>query len=109
MTTETLTLSAWLLERIAAWEKVAERAGSFTPWDEDFQNDNYGHLTVQPSVILAVCKAHRAIVEDLAELVDYDRDKFIVSPDVLAVAWRTLRALASVYADAPGYREEWAG
>lgn len=76
-----------------------------------------GHIARQdPAHVLAVCKAHRAIVElhrgchvcpsghgvgytdhsdgsDMGEGVD-------VCP--------TLRALATIYADRPGWREEWA-
>jgi hypothetical protein len=99
MTTETRSLTAWLLECIAADEKAADGAGSFTPWDRDFQRDNYGHLTVQPSYVLATCAAHRAIVERADGPVAH------AGQDIERRA--TLRDLASIYADREGY-ERWA-
>lgn len=107
-----MTLTEFLLARIGEDEAVAEKAGSFTPWEEAFQRDNYGHLTVQPTRVLAECAAKRAIVDaawndhlriegewgmcrgqdELQALDDY--------PDAVT-------AMAEVYADHPDYRAEW--
>lgn len=108
MTTSTLTLTDFLLARIAEDEAAAEKAGSFTPWDRDFQNDNYGHLTVQPSRVLATCKAHRAIVglhSSGAPMCSWTHDSNDLHDDYICP---TIRALASIYADHPDYRSEWA-
>lgn len=47
---------------------------------------------------LAECQAKRRIVEDCAE---YE------GPETDGLNWRTLHALAAVYADHPDYLEEW--
>jgi len=127
MTTDTLTLTDFLLARIAEDEAMAEKAGSFTPWTDVFQNDNYGHLTVQPSRVLAECKAKRQIVRlGPSECSGYaDQDEFnwkhYPDPDYSGhcdgcsasesadSVWRSaLRALASIYADHADFDEAWA-
>jgi hypothetical protein len=103
------SLTEFLLARIAEDEVAAERAGSFTPWDETFQNDNYGHLTIQPARVLAECAAKRRIVEELVLPYIAERRRLMNGqpswgdehPDLL-------RILAAPYADHPDYREEWA-
>lgn len=96
-------LTDFLLARIAEDEAAASKAGSFTPWTATFQNDNYGHLTVQPDRVLGECEAKRRIVEMEPDCA-FDRFQ--------RVAWdyhheTTLRFLALPYADHPDYREEW--
>lgn len=124
MTTQTSTLAEFLLREIAADEAVAEAVlnesnrlnseydlGVAGPedfsWWADFDGGSPS-VSVGPARALAQCKAHRAIVEDLAGLVDYDRDEFIVSPQVEAVALRTLKRMAQPYADRDGFDPRWA-
>ncbi len=112
MTTDTLTLTDFLLARIAEDEALADRAGSFNG-PEAMRNDNYGNLTVQPSRIRAECEAKRAIVElhdRQHECSTYDR-----FGEVDNCTWclgasdcSTICALAAVYADHPDYRGAWA-
>ena len=103
MTTQTATLADWLLARIAEDEAAARRAGSFTPWSETFQNDNYGHLTIQPSRVLAECEAKRLIV-GRHDVVDVTGGcAFCGEP----APCEHLRFLASVYADSPDFQEAW--
>ena len=110
-----MTLTDFILARIAEDEAVASRAGSFAPWSEPFQTDNYGHLTVQPDRVLAECEAKRRIVEwhkPLPGLGGYAAN--------CAGCWedggedgaplypcRNIRWLAAVYADHEDYDESW--
>lgn len=100
MTTETLTLTAFLLERIAEQEARCEGL---------LKSDALPHsLSVRRTlgVALATCKAHRAIVEGHRKAWQPS-----TPPDYMDGVWasedHTLRALASVYADHPAWREEW--
>jgi hypothetical protein len=103
-----VTLTEFLLARIAEDEREADQAGSFTPWTDAFQRDNYGHLTVQPARVLAECAAKRAIVEDLKELeADYkvSHSEFTEARRFQALV--SVARLAAVYADHPDYDETW--
>lgn len=108
MTTETLTITAFVLERLDEWEREANKAGSFTPWDRDFERDNYGQLLVQPGIILATCKAHRAIVEGCRVPLDVHLWEYQDDQDAQELALLTLRALASIWADHDSYDARWA-
>jgi len=130
MTTSTATIAEWLLERIAEDEAVAlaathqKAAGpSHGNWNADSVMLTSGGLIERadrlhiarhdPSRVLATCKVHRAIVES------YQSFAAVRSDDELATRLTAsgatagldfaLRALASIYRDAPGFREEWAG
>lgn len=155
MTTQTLTLSAFLLERIAEDEAVA-LAATPGPWDtwanaKASYVESVGTLEVpplplvrsmrtpdhdadiahiarnDPARVLAECKAKRAIVEAHPIItgprilpVDtsgtnygcetcHALDKTHADSYVEAIGYcDTLRALASVYAADPAWREEWA-
>ena len=118
-------LTDWLLACIAAEESAAnavengpgeiqrtyyDRLGVSTS-DGEFHR---AYLTIDPARVLAVCKAHRAIVEGHTPKhgecrVCFDRD-YCTAGDYVFEDWPcpTLRAIASIYADRPGWREEWA-
>lgn len=109
MTPATQTLAAWLLEQIAADEAVARgRLALVASVPEcermaaqavrDLLPRLPGEDASDPAHVLAVCEAHRRIVN----VARYAPD----GPD----GWgfrRTLRALAAIYADRDGWREEW--
>ena len=121
------TLTEFLLARIAEEEAVAERAGSFTPWTEPFQHDNYGHLTIQPARVLQECEAKRKIVEAHPLVTERSRLAAVWTGPTPGVACETcggnpvdsralledigpcdtLLALATVYSDHPDFRDEW--
>jgi hypothetical protein len=135
MTTETQTLTAWLLERIAEDEAVALAAGadgaaSWTVPDpiresgrvvSDRATVTYdeGSPTAEdathiarndPARVLATCKAHRAIVEE------YVKEQWVIEQGHRtdwtmagqAARETTIRALASIYADHESFDPRWA-
>lgn len=120
-------LTEWLLACIAEDETVAKAAqenstGGGRWWVDGpaeksrkfwvyATGEKFAHVQIadhiarhDPAHVLAVCKAHRAIVEAAREyspeLEHGDNGEWAF--DV------TLRAIASIYADRPGWREEWA-
>lgn len=105
-----MDLSEFLLARIAE-----DEAG----YRDEFY---YGYLDVRER-LLAVCEAHRRIVElhhpspeydtQACVLCQWDRDcdsPVFAPDDDPEWLWPcpTLRALAAIYADHPDYRSEWA-
>lgn len=110
MTTETLTLSQFLLERLSEDEAKARHAGADAMighrWKhapEDVYNEIQAATIANSRRVLATCKAHRAIVEYhgseiLGICQEYDGDSY---------PCRTLRALASIYVDHADFRAEW--
>lgn len=116
MTTDTATLTDWLTQQLDADEAEINRGRSHNGGGT-YANDNYGCLLVDPAHVLAQVAAHRAIVEmhreHYVEWVDVEGDD--------RFAWSctsgcdpedgypcpTLRALAAIYADRDGWREEW--
>lgn len=109
------TPHAFILARVSEIEAEAERASSFTPWTDDFQRDNYGHLTIQPTFVLGWCAALRAVVElhgsdridrclsCLTDRVGYSDDWM---PDDHPCS--TLRALAAIWSTHADYDARWA-
>lgn len=108
--TQTLTLTDFLLQRIAEDEAEVQNAlalhGSGTTW-------RLGHA-LDPARMLAECEAKRRIVKGLTQdaptLHDGMREK--VERGAVEWAWSvaregTLANLALPYADHPDYREEW--
>jgi hypothetical protein len=61
-TVNTMTLTEFLLARIAEDEAAAERGRSHNGGGT-FANDNYGYLLVQPARVLAECAAKRQAIE----------------------------------------------
>lgn len=143
-------LTEWLLACIAEDEAVAREVqayarqrygaaeGESLATSTEVQSDD-GWLTVGPAHVLAVCKAHREIVElhkawpvlvemplafdgPTPALGDVNAMTFRMTQQL---AWQTeqqyrerfgtepptapmIRSLATIYADRPGWREEWA-
>ena len=98
MTAATLTLTGFLLARIAEDEAAARASG----WDGpcyECQGASGGVMEFDPTRVLAECEAKRRIVALIREAqvrgMDEDHDPYV------------LRALAAVYADHPDYRTEW--
>lgn len=102
MTTATLTLTAFLLARIAEDEERAQfvhtqqgQIGDHQPASDGYQwHDEYDILYVPPARVLAESEAKRRIVEWMCAWQADVRDE-------------GLRLLALPYADHPDYREEW--
>jgi len=121
MTTRTLTLTEFLLARIAEDEASARESYEAVP--PAF--GAYGrlmlaaidYLIVDPDRVLAECEAKRRIVEWCSErdqvyigtfATDIPREKdFVPGALVHQTDAITLRFLALPYADHPDYREEW--
>ena len=104
MSDGTLTLTDFLLARIAEDEAVANNVRP----DELYQDRRglgFGEemgsplIVVSSGRVLAECAAKRRIVEREADTLARYPGNFH--------ARVTLRDLAAVYADRPGYREEW--
>lgn len=94
--TQTLTLTEFLLARMA--EDEADVAATTHP-DQQFGTPWHWRSRAR---VLAQCAAHRRIVERLTcpEAPDCgDHDCMTIDED--------RRLLASVYADHPGWRDEW--
>jgi hypothetical protein len=141
MTTGTQTIAEFLLEQIAADEAVARAAAHLSDgggrwwvdgpaaqsgkhWiyatGEKFNDREIADFIAHqdPAHVLAVCEAHRRIVElhvedeGVCRVCQWDRDcdqpVYTHNDDP---AWLypcpTLRALAAIYADRDGFREEW--
>ena len=82
-----MNITEFLLARIVEDEAEAG-SGWSTLGDTRWDRDNYGRTMLTPSAILAECAAKRAII--------------VYSPP------KTLQYLAAVYAEHPGYQQEWA-
>lgn len=124
MTTETITLSSFLLDRIDDDEAMARtvRPDEYLNTRDDSElgsADAGGYETcrITSGRVLAECAAKRAIVDLHAA---YPTPQVMVygtitacsecgSVDDSPVEWPcpTLRNLAAVYADSPEFREEW--
>jgi hypothetical protein len=105
------TLTDFLLARIAEDEERAKMARGWQtgsrhegqPLDWSIHMDRWS-----PDRVLAECAAKRRTVEAVHPVVEYESYE---GPDYYGgteACETTLRALASVYADHPDYREEWA-
>lgn len=102
---ETLTLTEFLLARIAEDEQDAE----CVLWD-----NGQGNVESYESRVLAECDAKRRIVEEwrraeslidtLTQADQPDVDEWEAQSRALEVV---LRTIAAVYADHPDYNEEW--
>jgi hypothetical protein len=95
MTTDTLTLTDFLLARIAQDERAARKLA---------ETDRRPALSLattinHPERLLAECAAKRAIVERAA-LANEGNDRLCLGDTVLT-------ELAAIYADHDDYRDEW--
>lgn len=116
------TLTEWLLEQIEADEAMARAVltARFGWASVDFHGAECAAHGARwdPARVLAECAAKRAIVEMWAEAVTDDDGtddseetlRFTIDEQhtgVVVALRDVIRALASVYADRPGWQEEW--
>jgi hypothetical protein len=100
-------LAEWFTQIWDEEERLAKRAGDTLTTPEI---DNYGHLTVPSGWMLARIAADRQILAlHAGHPVNLDNEIRCTecTSDQLHYPCRTVRLLASVYAERPGYREEW--
>lgn len=123
-----IDLTAWLLAQIATDERVADRAldvstdlGHQASWSSFAAGDVVDEAIAQieawsPARVLAECEAKRRIVDLHPVVGDNVCDTCVVGMRGYPLVanskperWPcgTLRALALVYADRPGYQEFW--
>jgi hypothetical protein len=108
---QTQTLAKFLLARLAEDEAAQSAADGWHPtaWhraDCDSNSYSVGRCDCDiPARVLAECEAKRRIVElhsgDSDDMCQSYAGNYVYEP------CPTLRALASVHADHPDYREEW--
>lgn len=130
MTSSTLTVTDFLLARIAEDEAAARRSMSPAPWivdgtsvvmrqgstDTTIVNDwqasdgDLAHIARQsPARVLAECEAKRRIVGECGDVIDMER----TSEEDPRYAWtaglarRTLWSLAFPYSDHPDFDDQW--
>lgn len=117
MTTNTLTLTQFILERIAEDEAECAEMVRLYPGDVQgtFWYGNGDDIDIRVGVArgIATCKAHRAIVEHHAPLpfADDPTKHYCRICDESIGGWfpcDTLRDLASIYADHPAFDSRWA-
>jgi hypothetical protein len=108
VTTATTSLAAWLLAQIEAdeaWARAAAAEGFV------FTAPSGGKVAIVPvGHVLATCAAHRRIVELHVADIDPNWDPACSEDDYglrTPDECQELRALASIYADRAGWREEW--
>jgi hypothetical protein len=90
MTTQTLTVTEFVLARIAEDEADADGIDRYRIYDDARWN---------PARVLAQCAAMRKIVERCAQ-VDYAMPSTHLAHGLIA-------ELASIWADHPDFRQEW--
>jgi len=115
MTTDTLPLTTWLLEQIAADEAEARRKGADAMtgyrWKhapENVYQELQGEVLANSRHVLAQCAAHRAIVEK-AERAEAAFDQQInpaTSTAVMAML-EVVTMLLPIYADHPDFDPSW--
>lgn len=115
MTTDTLTLTQFLLREIAADEEAARAVIADEPrwdnsWTEEYEPDSPSPAARMiarhdPAHVLAVCAAHRSIVEEHSGANDERCQSW--AGNWLDEPCDTLRALATIYADRPGFDPRW--
>lgn len=113
-------LTEWLLACIAEDEAVARHKGADAMTGHRWKHapENV-YQEIQSEVLdncrhaLAVCKAHREVVEAYVDAVsaddnETDTEEHWVTSRVEAELREVVLRLATIYADRPGWREEWA-
>lgn len=117
MTTSTVTLTSFLLARIAEDESVARRTlaeSDLLDWSGRWSDAHglhgpadgpSGHTSVviDPARVLAECEAKRRIVDDYLD----ERSRVPLSLGTLSGFECALEHLACVYADHPDFLQEW--
>lgn len=112
--TETLTLTDFLLARIAEDEAVARephesvRAVRVTDMERVEWDDSCGYARLGLGRILAECEAKRRIVAMHTEVERSINEEWSESEEgEMSAAWAAMTHLAAVYADHPDYDEAW--
>jgi hypothetical protein len=119
--TVTMTLTEFLLARIAEDEAAATSASHHSHLVHDYERDNHGFLWVRTTRVLAECEAKRRIVEEhrpgghLGDAPDEcstcaeGATEHYGDPVWYGQDWpcTTLSLLALPYSDHPDYRSEW--
>lgn len=113
MSTSTLTLTDFLLARLAddeerarfVWSQVDEynKAHRYEEWRLSW-HDEYDLLCIEPDRAIAECEAMRRIVDLHSDIDPCDAHD---GATLTTVDCDTLRILALPYADHPDWREEW--
>jgi hypothetical protein len=98
-TTSTLTVTEFVLARIKEDEAAARVDLDGDAWGNPYSEGTGIELTFTAERVLAQCAAMRKIVEHCVEQAHYTD----TPPDAVF----TIRALASIWADHPDWREEW--
>lgn len=115
-----MCLTEFILARIAEDEEFAN-AASLSWWSEDDLLAAYDALSEDshrmadarlaarhdPARVLAECEAKRRIVDNYSTLRAAEQAGESVAGVATVALHRSLRYLASVFADHPDYREEW--
>lgn len=96
----TVTLTDFILQQIAEDEAAYRAEAAGIEWLTVDGRNLWDH-------VLAVCAAHRRIVEFFAGYSDAGPETPNIG-GILIAEDAALTALASIYADHPGFREEWA-
>ena len=114
MTTDTLTITDFILARVAEDEAVAEQVSN---WDSHLAHELDGFSAnaqrfarhVTPARILAQCKATRAVVEshDGGYIKNVGPLTHECDGSYDSIVCETLTALAAVYVGHEDYRAEW--
>lgn len=111
MTAETLTLTDFLLARIAEDGEWATWAGAAQDAERSrglaFASSLGSSSVTSAGRVLAECEAKRRIIQTMQTAVDQAWQDGDARPVIEHIADRTLRALAAVYADHPEFQEEW--
>jgi hypothetical protein len=116
MTTQTVTLSEFLLARIAEDEAIAIATRDYydaMEWEAGEGSiagpvdgpSGYGVVIIDPARVLAECEAKRRIVEDCVAIIE--GDPYEIDSDGPTHARAMLAALALPYADHPDFQEAW--
>ena len=118
-----MTLTEFLLARIAEDEAAAQNARNHSQMAHDYERDNYGFLWVKTTRVLAECETKRLIVgqhptstewdEGINSCmtcqwdIDCDAPKHDHQRGFGRFPCPTLRILALPYADHPDHQEDW--
>ena len=106
--TVAMTLTEFLLARIAEDEGVARANMTGGPHGTSYRRGVGGSLLVPPARVLAECEAKRRIVAYREQAVREHDVLNLPLTEVRTITYdAVLRALALPYADHPDYLEEW--
>lgn len=105
-------LSAWLLERVAERERLADRMDKSRMHGVESNDEEAWHEAADSNWLRADCESKRRIISDVIPEVNGMDDRIesewghgLGGPHEESAL--LLRLLALPYADRPGYREAW--